>query len=255
MIPDGNDDPGPLSPNDPHDAEFISAVNGLLQDYIDAMDAVKLRLGLQTVMLISIRGNNYLQSSGLNKALMSENPNRCAQVISRAINLIYALSALVYPFMPSTSESILKQLNAPPRAVPHVISTDILAGHTIGTPEHLFKKIEENMAEVWKQKFGGNEVPPLEADAGKAAAGAKGKKKGVAKVPAPPLYDGPKSPEVLALEEKVAEQGQVVRTLKAQTPKTPEHEGQVSAAVDILRRLKGELELAMQKCIEENKVN
>jgi len=256
VIPDSGDEPGPLSPNDPHDAEFISAVNGLLKDYIDAMDAVKLRLGLQTIMLISIRGNTYLQSSGLNKALMSENPNRCSQVISRAINLIYALSALVYPFMPSISESILKQLNAPPRAVPDVISTDILAGHTIGTPEHLFKKIEENMAEIWRQKFCGNEAPASEAaEAGKAAAGAKSKKKVAAKAPAPPLYAGPKSPEVLALETKVAEQGQVVRTLKAQTPRTPEQEGQVSAAVSVLRQLKGELELAMQKCIEENKVN
>ncbi|KIL67647.1 hypothetical protein M378DRAFT_102224 [Amanita muscaria Koide BX008] len=252
VIPESGDEPGPLSPNDSHDAEFISAVNGLLKDYIDAMDAVKLRLGLQTVMLISIRGNNYLQSSGLNKALMAENPKRCAQVISRAVNLIYALSALVYPFMPATSESILKQLNAPARVVPEVLSTDILAGHTIGTPEHLFKKIEESMAEVWKQKFGGNEAGAKDtAD----ATGAKKKKKGEAKPSAPPVYDGPKSAELLALEAKIADQGQVVRSLKVQNPKTPELEAQISVAVDVLKQLKGELEVEVQKCIDGTKVN
>ncbi|KAG6838848.1 hypothetical protein H0H87_002283, partial [Tephrocybe sp. NHM501043] len=89
IIPDGGDEPGPLSPNDEHDNEFITAVNALLKDYLDAMEAVKLRLGLQIVMLISMRGNNYLQSSGLNKALMTSDPKRCAQVVSRAVNLIY----------------------------------------------------------------------------------------------------------------------------------------------------------------------
>lgn len=137
VIPDGGDQPGPLSPNDDVDAEFISEANGLLKDYLDAMESVKLRLGLHTVMLLSARGNLYLQASGLNKALMNDNPKRCAQVVSRAINLIYVLSALIFPFMPSTSDSILEQLNAPARSVPEVLSTDILPGHEIGTPEHL----------------------------------------------------------------------------------------------------------------------
>ncbi|KAF8338344.1 tRNA synthetases class I (M)-domain-containing protein [Amanita rubescens] len=254
VLPDSGDAEGPLSPNDPHDAEFVTAVNGLLKDYIDAMEAVKLRLGLQIVMLISIRGNNYLQSSGLNKALMAGNPKRCAQVILRTINLIYALSVLVYPFMPATSGAILKQLNAPARTVPVVLSNDIISGHTIGTPEHLFKKIDDGMAEVWKQKFGGNEAAAETADkADKAAAGAKGKKKGTAKPAA--VVDGPKSPEVLELEAKVAEQGQTVRNLKGQTPKTPELEEQIKAAVDVLKRLKGELEAAILQCTKDNKVN
>ncbi|KAF8638324.1 hypothetical protein AX17_002344 [Amanita inopinata Kibby_2008] len=249
VIPDGGDAPGPLSPNDPLDADFITAVNGLLKDYIDAMDAVKLRLGLQIVMLISIRGNNYLQSSGLNKALMAENPKRCAQVVSRAINLIYSLSALIYPFMPAMSESMLKQLNAPARTTPEVLSTDILTGHVMGTPEHLFKKIDESMADVWRQKFGGNEVAPAPVDGAKAPAGAKSKKKAAAKQNAP-AHDGPKSPEALALEAKVTEQGQVVRNLKAQTPKTPELEAQIKGAVDVLKQLKGDLEAEIRKSIE-----
>lgn len=84
IVPDSGDAAAPLSPNDPDDADFISVVNGLLKDYIDAMDAVKLRLGLQIVMLISIRGNNYLQSSGLNKALMARDDvpkSSCARSI------------------------------------------------------------------------------------------------------------------------------------------------------------------------------
>ena len=237
-IPDSDDAPGPYSPNDPLDGEFITDVNALLKDYINAMDVVKLRLGLQTVMLISNRANAYLQASGLNKALIASDPKRCAQVISRAVNLIYTLSALIYPFMPATSEAILSQINAPARVVCDVLSNDILAGHTIGTPEHLFKKIEEKMADAWRAKFGGNDVPTPELAPGP-------KKKGGKKVTA--VADGPKSPEAKAIEAKVAEQGQVVRRLKGKTPKTPELEEQIKAAVDVLKTLKADLEKVLSQ--------
>lgn len=253
LIPDGGDAPGPLSPNDEHDAEFISDINALLTDYVSAMDVVKIRLGLQTVMLTSQRGNNYLQSSGLNKALMTENPARCAQVVSRAINLIYILSAMIYPFMPATSDSILKQLNAPARAVPDVIANDILAGHTLGEPEHLFKKIDEKMADVWKQQFAGTDgvAPETPADPLKTAPGAPAlsKRKAAAaakKQAAERATDTtPKTPEYLALEARVTEAGQAVRELKGQT-KTPEIETQIAQSVEKLKALKAELG-ALQK--------
>jgi methionyl-tRNA synthetase len=258
VIPDGNDAPGPYSPNDADDAEFISNINTLLKDYADAMDAVKIRLGLQTVMLISGRGNVYLQSSGLNKALIASNPIRCARVISRAINLIYVLSSLIYPFMPATSSAILVQLNAPDRAVPELFSNDILAGHTIGSPEHLFKKIDEKMEEVWRLNFKGNDeklsgsAVATTPDPLKTAAPGQSKRKAAKKVAAGAgagaatsiVSDGPKSAEVLALEAKIAEQGQAIRALKTQTPKTPELDAQIKAAVDVLKALKTDLENA-----------
>lgn len=247
IIPDGADAPGLLSPNDSQDAEFISLVNGLLKDYIDAMEAVKLRLGLQTVMLVSMRGNNYLQSSGLSKALMTSNPIRCAQVVSRAINLVYVLSALIYPFMPATSDAILTQLNAPTRVVPEALSIDILAGHAIGKPEHLFKKIEENMADVWRARFGGQEGKP-EAGADVTKPGPQ-KRKAVASKKVNAVVDGalnlPKTPEILALEAKISEQGQVVRTLKGKTPRTPEVDAEIKAVVEVLKGLKEELAIQL----------
>lgn len=250
VIPDGEDAPGPYSPNDNNDAEFISDINTLLKDYTNAMDAVKIRLGLHTVMLISSRGNTYLQSSGLNKALIASNPMRCAQVISRAINLIYVLSSLIYPFMPATSNSILTQLDAPARAVPELFSNDILAGHTIGTPEHLFKKIEEKMEEVWRLRFKGNDESVSGSTVGtpdplKTAPGQSKRKIAKQAATTSNVSDGPKSAGALALEAKIAEQGQAIRELKAQTPKTLEIDAQIKTAVDTLKALKTELENAL----------
>jgi methionyl-tRNA synthetase len=180
---------------------------------------------------------------------MAENPARCAQVVSRAVNLIYVLSSLIYPFMPATSDSILIQLNAPARVVPDVLSTDILPGHHIGRPEHLFKKIEEKMAEVWRAKFEGIDGN-AQADGPKTTEPTMSKRKAAAakKAAAKPettKASGPKSPEVLALEAKVNEQGLLVRSLKGQTPKTPDVEDQIGKAVEELKRLKGELAAAL----------
>lgn len=245
VIPDGGDTAGPISPNDKTDSDFVTDINTLIKDYTDAMEVVKLRLGLQIIMLISNRGNLYLQSSGLNKALMTENPTRCAQVVSRAVNLIYVLSALIYPFMPATSDSILAQLNAPARVVPNVLSTDILPGHHIGKPEHLFKKIEENMADTWREKFGGIEgnsadTPKAPAPSATSKRKADAAKKAATKASAA-KDTGPKSPEILSLEAKITEQGSLVRSLKGQTPKTQEVDAQITSAVEELKRLKEEL--------------
>lgn len=246
VVPDSEDAPAPYSTDDEVDAEFFKDVNTLFKEYVDAMEYAKLRLGLQTVMAISARGNLYLQSSGLNKALLEANPKRCAQVVSRAVNLIYVLSALIHPFMPETSDSMLTQLNAPAPAVPSVLSNDILAGHQIGKPEHLFKTIDLKMADVWKAKFGGNEaVAEPNADATHVAPGmskrkAAAAKKAAGKAVAAAVSDGPKSAEVLAWEQKVAEQGQVVRQLKSK-PKSPEGDTEVVEAVEQLKKLKLEL--------------
>ncbi|KAL1668150.1 tRNA synthetases class I (M)-domain-containing protein [Schizophyllum commune] len=244
IVPDGGDAPGPYSPNDANDADFVADVNTLLAEYTANMEAVKLRAGLQTIMALAARGNGYLQASKLGKALMTEDPTRCAQVLARAVNLIYVLSVLVYPYMPATSNAMLAQLNAPARVVPEAFGNDILAGHVLGTPEHLFKRIEEKQAEAWRARFGGaeqeagkeEEAPKSKRAAKKAAKADKQEKAAKTDVPATV-----KTPAMEALEARIAEQGQKVRELKAK-PKSAEVDAEIKAEVETLKGLKGELE-------------
>ncbi|KAI6107972.1 tRNA synthetases class I (M)-domain-containing protein [Pisolithus sp. B1] len=234
IIPESGDEPGPLTPNDPLDGEFINEVNTLLRDYVDALESVKIRLGLQTAMLVSNRGNGYLQAAGLSKTLLVESPQRCAQVVSRAVNLIYVLSALIYPYMPSTSEAISEQLNAPPRVIPEVFCTDILGGHHIGRPDHLFKPIDEKMEAVWKAKFEGVGGVSQEAPVPKR----KAKKTAADNIRTNDAKEnGPKSEEALALEARILEHGQYVRSLKEKK----EAKEVIDAAVVELKKLKTEL--------------
>ncbi|KAG8754668.1 hypothetical protein FRC12_011125 [Ceratobasidium sp. 428] len=252
VIPESGDAEGPLPLNeDEADPTFVSEVNDLLGEYTDSMELVKLRHSLNLVMSVSARGNVYLQRCGLSKALLEKDRKRCGRVLSRGINLIYALSALVQPFMPSTSESVLRQLNAPARVISSVLSTDILAGHKLGKPELLFTIIPDTKADEWRKKFGGTQqavaagvaenIPPLSKK--KQAAAAKAAK--AAKAAAPSF---PKTPLMVELEVKVKTQGERVRAIKE--GKAMEGET-LDAALAELFALKASLKEAEEQAAKE----
>lgn len=136
------------------EVDLIKDVNALLKQYVDTMENVKLRSGLGIAMTISARGNQYLQEANLSNTLFDETRPKCDAVVATAVNLIYLLSALLSPYMPATSESICRQLNAPLRTIPDEFSFDILEGHVLGGAEYLFTRIDEKMEEIWKGKYG-----------------------------------------------------------------------------------------------------
>lgn len=138
--------------------ELEKDANALLEQYVKDMDQLKIRSGLDGLMHFSARCNAYLQSGDLGNKLLEEQPERCATVILVAVNLIYVLSALVHPFMPQTSEDILKQLQAPARSLPLKFSIDIYPGHKLGEPKHLFTRIDPKKEDVWRKQFGGADV-------------------------------------------------------------------------------------------------
>ncbi|PVV03752.1 hypothetical protein BB560_001759 [Smittium megazygosporum] len=141
-------------PNLTH-ASLLSDINALLAKYNSSMESVHLKAGLRIAMEISARGNQYLQESKFDNSLFMNNKKDCDTVVFVALNLIYLLSAVFSPFMPSTSSSICQQLNAPPRTIPDTFEFDIKPGHVIGYPKHLFSPIDEKMADFWREKYGG----------------------------------------------------------------------------------------------------
>ncbi|KAF9948326.1 putative methionine--tRNA ligase, cytoplasmic protein rar1 [Mortierella alpina] len=192
------------------DEKLMREVNERLRAYMEALDDVKIREGLRIAMEISALGNVYLQENKIDNALFAEHKDRCDRVVITALNLIYLLSAVLFPFMPSTSESMARQLNAPVRLLPETFAVDaILGGHTINKAEYLFKRIDEKMEEVWRAKYGGNgsEAAPAEDK--------KKKNKKASKAAAAPVFKGEKPAEVVALEKQIEEQGVKVRDLKA----------------------------------------
>ncbi|EIW67686.1 hypothetical protein TREMEDRAFT_33454 [Tremella mesenterica DSM 1558] len=262
-------DPSPTTPAEKIDAAFITEINSRLAEYRELMDSTKLRSGLATVMSISSAGNAYLQESGLDNSLLASEPERCAQVLLNAVNLIYLLSVLVHPFMPTTSSSILGQLNAPARSLPKTFSIDILPGHALNKAEHLFKKIDNptEQQQEWQRQFGGDAVlgskvdpagPGGNAEGGKVPQvnevikiskkeqqGVKQREMSKLKKLAAAEAEKHKTPEEKELEEKVEAQGKLVAALK-----TGKAEGDVEKEMAKAKDLKGEL-MELRKKLKE----
>ena len=134
-------------------------VNKLLAQYIQKLDAVKLRAALSAVLRISQKGNIFLQSNSLDNKLAEKEASKCAAVIGFAINLIHLLASIIAPYMPDTAKS----MNTQPRADPlpildHWNADSIKPGHEIGKAVYLFRPIKPEKGEEWREMFGSKEA-------------------------------------------------------------------------------------------------
>lgn len=133
-------------------------IDALLESYNTALEATNLRRGLEIAMHISSRGNLFLQDNKLDNSLLENHPDKAAAVIGVGINIIYLLSAIFAPYIPETTDSILKQINAPARLIPSEFTLDILGGHNIGKPAYLFSRIDSEKVNEWRAKYGGKKA-------------------------------------------------------------------------------------------------
>ncbi|RZB70364.1 Methionine--tRNA ligase, cytoplasmic [Glycine soja] len=148
---------------------FADKVVAYIDQYIEAMEKVKLKQGLKTAMSISSEGNAYLQEAEFWR-LYKENRPLCSLVMKTAVGIVYLLACLLEPFIPSFTREVFKQLNLP--AVTHVsLCQDkgdidrvkrpwdiISAGHKIGTPEPLFRELKDEEVEFYRKKFAGSQA-------------------------------------------------------------------------------------------------
>jgi methionyl-tRNA synthetase len=147
---------------------WIAEVNKLLGEYVADLEAVHLRSGLKKLMEISSAGNLLLQYR-LDNANLASNPTRTQTIAGLALNLAYLLASLASPFMPSTAESIVQQLNAPLAHISDKWNPSALkSGHKIGKAAYLFTRIPEEKENEWRNKYGGTQAQRQEEEAAKA---------------------------------------------------------------------------------------
>lgn len=140
-------------------------VNGLLREYLDKHEAVKICGAFATVLSISQQGNSFLQSNGLDDKLAANEPLKCAAVVGLALNLIHLLASIVAPFMPDTADSMNTQLRAEALEIPDYWRADsIKPGHEIGKANFLFSNLKPEKAAGWRRLFGGQEADKVKEE-------------------------------------------------------------------------------------------
>ncbi|KAF3781727.1 putative methionine--tRNA ligase [Nymphaea thermarum] len=161
---------------------FGDTVGNLVEQYVEAMEKVKLKQGLKIAMAISGEGNVYLQESQFWKLHKEDNAS-CSIIVKTSVGVVHLLASLLEPFMPSFSFKVLQQLNLPCEALSFCDEKgdigrarqpwDILpAGHKIGQPEPLFVEMKDEEVDKYRQKFAGSQadrIAKAESEAQKAA--------------------------------------------------------------------------------------
>ncbi|CAJ0952700.1 unnamed protein product, partial [Mesorhabditis belari] len=142
------------------DIELLKGVEVDLKEWDQLMDEVKLKDAVKTVLNLSRRGNQYMQSNAPWALLKGsdEEKKRAGTVISIAANVAYTLALILHPIMPKISEHIREQCGAEklPLFTPEVVCY-LKVGHKIGKPQPLFVKIEKATIDELKARFAGAE--------------------------------------------------------------------------------------------------
>ena len=133
-------------------------INRHLKKYIEHVEAVRLKDGLQIAMDLAQEGNNFIQSNRLDNKLAANEPEKAAAVVGIAINIIYLCASVFEPYLPTTSKSILEQLNAPFLYIPEQWKgDDIRPGHHINKAKYLFSQIDPKKEDEWREMYGGTQ--------------------------------------------------------------------------------------------------
>ncbi|VDK51953.1 unnamed protein product, partial [Cylicostephanus goldi] len=146
----------------------LELLTGIQEDSIEwdhQMDSVHQKDAVRTVLAMSRRGNQYMQSQQpwvLIKG-SDEDKKRAGTIIGVATNISYHLAIVLHPIMPEISARIRAQCGA--EALPAFSACPmsyLKPGHKIGTPRPLFTKMENAKIQEWKAKFGGSAVANAE---------------------------------------------------------------------------------------------
>ncbi|HDJ96807.1 MAG TPA: methionine--tRNA ligase, partial [Candidatus Aenigmarchaeota archaeon] len=130
-------------------SDFVVKIEKFLED-------VRIRDALSQVVSLSVACNKYFQQNQPWKNL-----ERARVVVNVCINICKTIAVILYPFLPSSSEKLWRQLNLSKSiSWEEAKKFDIRSGHRIKKPEILFKKIEKKDIERLKKVV--TKVTPLE---------------------------------------------------------------------------------------------
>lgn len=140
----------------PDDQSLLADLNSLYQEYIDALESVRIKESLKLVLKFSARCNKYFQDSEVWNLIKEENTRaRAAQICYWIIEGVASISLLLEPFIPSFCDQLRIQLNCPTWKLNDTLISLIKTGHQLGKSKPLIQKITNDQIAEWEKQFGG----------------------------------------------------------------------------------------------------
>lgn len=139
------------------DFTFDESISKSIQEYQKNIENYSFRAAMKSAFEIARSGNEYLSSTEPWK-LVKNSTQRLEIVLFSCLEAIGKLTILLNPFLPFASKRICKMLNLEPEIYLKWSNIDKIilsheTTHTLGQPEHLFSKIEDDVIEKQIQKL------------------------------------------------------------------------------------------------------
>jgi methionyl-tRNA synthetase len=141
----------------PAEAGVIAEIERRLRAYEDQMQAIELRKAAHELRAIWVVGNEYLQAAAPWAAIRSD-PERAAAITRFAFNLIRLYAILSRPFLPDTSDAMLRALGLADARWPDDAASALAAlpaGHPFEVPGLLFAKLDDARRDALEARFAG----------------------------------------------------------------------------------------------------
>jgi methionyl-tRNA synthetase len=149
-----------------HDSELVRLNDNLL-DYRQQMCKFDFRGGLKTLMLISSQGNQILQANEPWK-LIKEDEEAVKPIMNLMLQYLKVLAVGMRPFLPFSADKMMTLLNLPAITEDgelNAIGESLCEGelivpvaHKIGTPSHLFSRIDDEVIKAQVEKLEATKV-------------------------------------------------------------------------------------------------
>lgn len=141
---------GELTDFDKETLAEMPAIKKAVEDYLENY---RFRDALKEAMNLARLGNKYLADTEPWKVAKTD-MERVGTILNVALQITANLAIVFEPFLPFSSEKLLKMLNTAEFGWEKLGSTDLLAvGHELGKAELLFEKIEDATIEAQLKKL------------------------------------------------------------------------------------------------------
>ena len=148
-----------------YDKEILAELPGLKASLEENIETYRFREALKDAMNIARLGNKYLADTEPWKVVKTD-PERVKTILNVALQIVANTAIAIEPFMPFSAEKILSMLALDKLAWDQLSLTNLVpAGHTIGTAELLFEKIEDDVIERQVKKLEDAKAANLAANA------------------------------------------------------------------------------------------
>ncbi|KAK3556861.1 hypothetical protein QTP70_022365 [Hemibagrus guttatus] len=156
------------------DKRLIAQVSWELKQYIQLLDKVRTLPTKGFVMPSSAFSTSPVMATSIfrvmnpgrrSKEEKRTGKKRAGTVTGVSVNVACLLSAVLEPYMPTVSQTIRAQLQAPDNCASAMLGAEgyflrsLPTGHQIGTVRPLFQKLETEQIEILRKKFGGQQGP------------------------------------------------------------------------------------------------